>query len=853
MKNAISILALLALPALAADPGVELARRGTLSSQSNVVVDVHAARLIGPYVDGALVDGPTTNRLLTTASAGVRNPFGLRYGLPGSFLSYTGAAVGGLYFGNGLSWTSDGTNGTVSVDGTYLAGLGYALASDVSTALSGKQANLSDSQLAAAGSGITQAKREGYDAHVASNDLHVTVAQKAEWSGKQDALTPAQTNAVNSGITAYELELLETHRSDRTIHINEEFLAANADKAFVTGQVASVRSDFADATNAARRAMARLPGIASHAVAGDFLCELRAEPPGLAYARAWAASHPNFSRGTAFSKGGLLAADHVLGYSSNAVFVVTTPAGEGRRAVLGVAVPGMDWADASAPKWREDWAAVPCMLVSGVNDSGLAAAATAVPSARAAAANAFPSAASSVPAAAVVDWALAGFSSARDAALALTNGTVGVSLPAPSLSPYGIHLMLADSSGAAVVVELPGTSQTARDSAAMSDFSLAGVSFQPVSGRAVASTVEAYGIGLERFNAVVDGVSSVTNAADAMALLSGLRYTRLYTDAEHPRYTELCGADAALTVTADASLFSSYLEAERTAYLFRSRDGRTLHSAVQAVYDAASAKLVLRVQEGDAQYAFSFPGGSGVSEEWLVEQGFVRDSDVEARVGPIDGDVTQLKAWRSSKEAVYDAKQDALTEAQTNAVNSGITSSKRSGYDTHVANGDIHVTASQKTAWSAKQDALTTAQTNAVNSGVTSSKVSGYDSHVANSGIHVTAAQKTAWSAKQDALNAAQTNAVNSGATSAKVSTWDGYGPLIAALQSTKVDADDVYTKGEIELVVLRNLVDMTITNHLSNLTWDDSYHVMWKKRADAGCFFETAYTNVNVLVEGTP
>lgn len=48
-----------------------------------------------------------------------------------------------------------------------------------------------------------------------------------------------------------------------------------------------------------------------------------------------------------------------------------------------------------------------------------------------------------------------------------------------------------------------------------------------------------------------------------------------------------------------------------------------------------------------------------------------------------------------------------FTQEQLDALNSGITNAKRTGYDTHVANGDIHVTEEQKTAWSAKQGAIT--------------------------------------------------------------------------------------------------------------------------------------------------
>lgn len=62
-------------------------------------------------------------------------------------------------------------------------------------------------------------------------------------------------------------------------------------------------------------------------------------------------------------------------------------------------------------------------------------------------------------------------------------------------------------------------------------------------------------------------------------------------------------------------------------------------------------------------------------------------------------------------------KQDKLTQAQMNAVNSGITASKVATYDGY-ADG--------------KQDTLTEAQLNAVNSGITGAKVAKYDAYATN-------------------------------------------------------------------------------------------------------------------------
>ena len=116
------------------------------------------------------------------------------------------------------------------------------------------------------------------------------------------------------------------------------------------------------------------------------------------------------------------------------------------------------------------------------------------------------------------------------------------------------------------------------------------------------------------------------------------------------------------------------------------------------------------------------------------------------------------------------------TKAETNslpAIASGITASKVTGYDSHVANTEIHITAAERSTWNSKQNALDTDQTAAVNSGITGTKVTGYDTHVADMVIHVTSSDKTAWNAKQDGLSQTQLNAVNSGVTGTKVTGYD--------------------------------------------------------------------------------
>lgn len=78
-----------------------------------------------------------------------------------------------------------------------------------------------------------------------------------------------------------------------------------------------------------------------------------------------------------------------------------------------------------------------------------------------------------------------------------------------------------------------------------------------------------------------------------------------------------------------------------------------------------------------------------------------------------------------------------------------------------------------------KQDKLSTAQMNAVNSGITASKVAIYDAYA---------------SGKQDKLNATQLEAVNSGINSTKVAKYDGYDAEIKSKQGKlKTEGSAIY------------------------------------------------------------
>ena len=90
-------------------------------------------------------------------------------------------------------------NGTTKNPSSGVVDLGTVITSHQS--LDGKQDKLSDTQLAAVNSGITEDKVGTYDGYA------TTIA------GKQDKLTTAQTNAVNSGITTEKVKTYDGYAS----------------------------------------------------------------------------------------------------------------------------------------------------------------------------------------------------------------------------------------------------------------------------------------------------------------------------------------------------------------------------------------------------------------------------------------------------------------------------------------------------------------------------------------------------------------------------------------------------------------------------------------------------------------
>ena len=78
-------------------------------------------------------------------------------------------------------------------------------------------------------------------------------------------------------------------------------------------------------------------------------------------------------------------------------------------------------------------------------------------------------------------------------------------------------------------------------------------------------------------------------------------------------------------------------------------------------------------------------------------------TDIEAKIPSAASAQNQLADKGYVSDAVS-GKQNALSQAEMSAVDSGITSEKVTAYDAHIADTTIHVTSQNKTDWNAKYD-----------------------------------------------------------------------------------------------------------------------------------------------------
>lgn len=178
---------------------------------------------------------------------------------------------------------------------------------------------------------------------------------------------------------------------------------------------------------------------------------------------------------------------------------------------------------------------------------------------------------------------------------------------------YEVHLMVADKDATYIVEFIEGHAEIidVTDRPYMTNFYIHGVTpsedgtvFTPadvVYGNLPSSQGITYkGAGLERFNILARGFSSVEDESDMRSLMNSVYYTKAYTELEWlSEFVEF----GDLTVDSPPEDFEYVLTLAQRYYEDRSRDtGHTWQTVHSSVYDIEKRAVYITAQEGDEEY-----------------------------------------------------------------------------------------------------------------------------------------------------------------------------------------------------------------------------------------------------------
>jgi len=206
-----------------------------------------------------------------------------------------------------------------------------------------------------------------------------------------------------------------------------------------------------------------------------------------------------------------------------------------------------------------------------------------------------------------------------------------------------------------------------------------------------------------------------------------------------------------IAIAADGKTISTTVGADVTALTTRVAANEAAITTLNGTGDGSVSKAV---SDGIASVVADAPASFDTLKEisdWISEH-----ADSAAAMNT----AIQTNAANIAK------KQDALTDAQLAAANSGITADKVATYDGYAA----QITANKVTV----DSALSSTSTNPVQNKVINTALAG----------------------KQATLTTAQLAAANSGITAAKVTTYDGYASQISAKQDALSSDDATFTSG---------------------------------------------------------
>ena len=594
--------------------------------------------------------------------------------------------------------------------------LGYlsGVTSNLQTQLNGKQANLNSTQLDAVNSGITEAKRQSYDNHIANTDIHVTTNDKINWNAKQEALNETQMAAVDSGITETLRESYDTHLADTDIHITAQERTTWNAKQNAINDLSDIRDGAAAGTTAVQNVTVNGTSIVSNKTA---VIPLAAQSGDYGLVKLSAASYGISKDGTNnFLKINAASADDISAKTS--AYKPIVPSNLDNAVKVGVTTNTNTLTDQEKSN-AQSWLGVDTELAKKQNN--ITGAATTITSSDLTASRVLVSDANGkVAADANITTTELGYLDGVTSNIQtqFSNMDTAKANKATTLAGYGITNAYTkdevDEKVAGVYI-YKGSVATQAD--------------LPASGN---RTGDVYNVESDGTNWAWNGTSwdnlgaLIDLSVKQDVLVSGENIKTI-------NNTSILGSGNLSLPTTVAGLDDTVISsaADKQFLVYESSSSKWKNKTVHIPADANNATI--SIKDSDATLIGDFTTDQSSAETITIPQattsafGLVK---VDSALSDSSTNPVQNKVINTA----LSGKQANLNSDQLAAVNSGVTEAVVAQVGTNTG-------------------AITTINSSAVmNSGITSDLVTTYNTHVANTNIHVTSDQKTAWTNKQDAL-----------------------------------------------------------------------------------------------------
>lgn len=343
------------------------------------------------------------------------------------------------------------------------------------------------------------------------------------------------------------------------------------------------------------------------------------------YAEEYFKSHfPEIGGCSTIRKGDFLLRHYDWLYSEQATFRINTEHKGNTLASHGIAsVKGLD--KAFVESVMEDieekdlslFKILPFFMLDGENEAGVTASINVVPQDKGKTSGTVPLVREKdrINVFMLIRYILDRFTSAKKAVRYLKD-YVAIYVPETENFHYECHFLIADRTESYLVEFINNELKfTLMEKPYITNFHLEGVLLDEETSLVDISTVEPFGMGIERYNIITNAYETLENLEDFKTLSKELLYTKSYTETENPWYTEFTGDYTALghgvlTVQSDPSEFDWILEHERARFNERSRDPEsenfgTWQTVHAVIYDISNRTLYISTQENNKEFTFS--------------------------------------------------------------------------------------------------------------------------------------------------------------------------------------------------------------------------------------------------------